>query len=359
MPLSEEQKAQLKAAGIGHPELQEAKPEEPKAAEEKATEEPKPAKQARKPKAEAEEQAEQPKVIWVDSADEDAMSRIVLATKEDDVLWDSKMLLPVPPRLINGLRQHGWDASMPLRCLKRGEDWYISQGRTKWRAVPKVNALRKKDKLPPLRIPVMVFESEDEIAASRAGRRLNAHVQDVDPITKAKDIVRDLSMGLSEQDAADDNGVTVEELHGYLLLVNEDLLPEGVQKLVQQGLISFGAAVEFARLAKEKNASEITKMAEDVATMASGGLKVTTAHVKKAAGKGGDTVKKSDLKQWILDLQSDKYTGKHGEAVTLAAITVMEVWFGTRSLASAKMALNKLAKGEEVKFDFAQYTPKK
>lgn len=175
-------------------------------------------------------------------------------------------------------------------------------------------------------------------------------------MTLAESIVRALSAGIEEKQVAEDHAVTVNDLHGYLLLTDEDKCPPTVQELLREGKISFTAALELARRADKMTKSEITQAAEQVAKIAGGGLKVTAAQVKKAAGASSDgPATQKQKKQFLLDVQSASFAGKHGEAVKWAAIVALEVGMGTRTIDSAYEALDKIAKGHTVRVDFKQY----
>ena len=146
------------------------------------------------------------------------------------------------------------------------------------------------------------------------------------------------------------------DLHGYLLLLDEDKCPASVQELLREGKISFAAALELARRADKMTKGEITQAAEQVAKIAGGGLKVTAAQVKKAAGVNAEgPATQKEKKQLILDLQSGELRGKAGEAVKWAAIVALEVGLGTRTVDSAWAAFGKLAQGQTIRVDFKQY----
>jgi hypothetical protein len=286
---------------------------------------------------------------------------ISLPENENDPHWDPKMKLPVPQGLIDGLAEFGWDRSMRLAAVTDHKgNLKIVHGRTRWRAIPRANAIRKKAGLPPIVAYVTVVDEQDDIEGvvrdMRRNVRLNRHVQDIDPMTLAESIVRALSAGIEEKQVANDHAVTVNELHGYLLLTDDDKCPPVVQELVREGKLPFSAALELARSAEKMTKADVTHAAEQIAKMASGGLRVTTDRVKKAAGSHDEKVAtKKEIKQWLLNIQSDKPNGKHGEQVAMAAIIGIEVCLGTRSIPSAESALEKLAHGSNVKIDFKQY----
>ncbi len=275
------------------------------------------------------------------------VKRVVLVTDENDPLWDPKMRLPIPKTIIDDFEQGWWDPSMPLKLYPDGR---ISQGRTKWRAALKVG-------LDKLEIPfVVVDDGGDEILAMRRGVRLNEHVQHIDPMTRAESILRALSADVSEKEVAEDHGISVNDLHGYLLITDESKCPPSVQEMLREGTISFAAALELAKRADKMTAGQIKDAAEQMAKAAAGGVKVTAAQVKGAAGAADEKVAtKKEIKQFLLDAQSDHFAGKYGEATTWALIVGLEVGLGTRSIAGAKQVLAHIAKGKFPKIDFKQY----
>lgn len=286
---------------------------------------------------------------------------VVLPEDENDPHWDPKLRNPVPEGLVDGLAEFGWDESSQAVAIREGSKIKIIHGKTRWRAIEKANKIRAKNKLDPIVAWVRV-EDEDPgddaaiLTNMRRNVRLNRHVQEIDPMTLAESITRALSAGLEEKQVAQDHAVTVNDLHGYLLLTDEDKCPPKVQELLREGKISFAAALELARRADKMTKGELTAAAENVAKVAAGGIKITAAQVKKAAGVGDEhPATQKERKQFILDLHSGKLAGKMGDAVKWAAIIATEVGLGSRSVDGAWEALDKIAKGHTVRVDFKQY----
>jgi hypothetical protein len=274
---------------------------------------------------------------------DDQKKAVVLVTDEADPLWDPKMKLKVPQEIVDAFEdpQFGWDRSMPLRIRSDGR---IAQGRTKWRAALKVG-------LDKLEIPFVVIDDEDEILSMRQGVRLNEHVQVIDPMTRAESIARMLSAGVEEKQVAQDHAISVNDMHGHLLLLD---LKESIQELVRTGQMPFAAAVEFHRRNRELPAAVQDQLANEIVKAAQGGVKVNSSVVKKAGGEEKVATRK-DIKQQILDLQSNLPTDKVGRAAHWGAIVAIEMCLGTRSVKQFENAIVSAAHSKEVKVNFKQY----
>lgn len=324
-------------------------------AEEAAVPEPKPAKAKKPPEAEKALTGDEAVEIDTGKHYED----ILLPTEEEDSHWDPKLKNPVPDELVESLADLGWDASSQAIAIREGNKTKIIIGKTRWRAVPKANKLRKAAGLPPIVAHVLIVEETDAEAAVLNMQRnvaLNYGVQKIDPMTTAESVTRFLYAGIDEKTTARRHGMTVNDVHGHLLLTNEKLCPPKVQEYIRQGLISYAAALEMARRAENMSVSELNAMAEQIAKVAAGGVKITAAQVKKAAGMGDQNpATQKEKKQLILNLQSSKFAGKHGEAVKWAGIVCMEVGLGTRTVDDAIEALDKISKGSFPRIDFKQY----
>lgn len=282
--------------------------------------------------------------------------RVVLPDDENDPHWDPKLRNPVPEGVVESLADFGWDPSSRAIAINKGKKLEIIHGKTRWRALEKANKHRKAAGLDPIVAQLLVVDEDaaDEEAVlvnMEKNATLNYGVQRIDPMTTAESITRMLSAGRDEKTVAKRHSVTVNDLHGYLLLTDENKCPPKVQEMLREGLISFTAALEFARRADKMTKGEITAAAEAAAKAAAGGVRVTSAQVARAAGAGDEKVAtKKEVKQFLLDLQSDE-PGK-GE---WGAIVGLEVGLGTRSIASARAVLAQVRKGKTPKIDFKQY----
>lgn len=331
------------------PEIPATKEEEPKAEHK----EPKAKRQKKVQPAHVEATGE---IIEIDTGDAKQFDRVVLPESEDDPHWDPKLKNGVPEGLVENLAELGWDPSMAIIAVREGDKLKVAHGKTRWRAIEKANRLRQKAGLPALVARVCVSDEapDDDQAILRNMERnvsLNYSVQDVDPMTTAESVARLLSAGIEEKTVAKRHNMTVNDLHGHLLILDTQKCPESVQELLRERKISFTAALELARRSEKMSASELTQAAEQIAKAAAGGVKQTTAQVKKAAGDGDEKVAtKKEVKQFLLDLQSNE-PGK-GE---WGAIVALEVGLGTRSIQSAKQVLSHIRKGKTPKIDFKQY----
>lgn len=265
----------------------------------------------------------------IDSGNKDAMSQIVLAKTDDDPSWDPKMLLPVPPALINGLALYGWDVSMPLKAIVDPSDatkLKIVNGRTKFRAVEEANKRRKANKLPPIVIPYVVAEGLDEFDAMRVGVRLNAHQQHRDPITVAQEIERLLSAGFTEADSAEDAGLSVKEVNEHLSLLR---LPAKVQALVQKGKMTPTAALGLVHL----DAKQVEAAADRLAALGESAGRVTKKDVEKEAAPGAvaaDRLNAKQVKLLIEELKAATPGNKMGKCAQAAAVAALETVLDAR-----------------------------
>lgn len=327
-------------------------PAEEKIEQQKAEPKPKKAK-VHKPKAEA-------LLGDIDIGPKD-YDRVVLPDSEDDPHWDPKLKNPVPEGVVESMSAFGWDPSSRALAIPVGDKLKIIHGKTRWRALEKANRLRRAEKKDAIVAKLhVVAEDESDLDAVIHNMRknvvLNRAVQTIDDMTLAESIVRALSSGQEERQVAKDHAISLNDLHGYLLLTDESKCPPAIQEMLREGKISFAAATELARKAESMTKAEMTHAAEEIAKAIAGGLRVTSAQVKKAAGVQSDgPATNKAKKQLILDLQSGQLKGKFGEQVKWAAIIAMEVGLGTRTVDSFWSAIGKLAQGQTIRVDFKQY----
>src|SRR5882724_3937493 len=157
--------------------------------------------------------------------------RVVLPESEEDPHWDPKLKNPVPEGLVEGMAEFGWDpSSKAVAIVLKSGKLEIVHGKTRWRALEKANRIRKSNGLDPIVAYLRVIK-EDEgdldeaIKNMRLNVRLNRHVQEIDPMTLAESIYRALSSGQEERQVAKDHAISVNDLHGYLLLTDESKCP--------------------------------------------------------------------------------------------------------------------------------------
>lgn len=264
----------------------------------------------------------------------DAIERFKLPKDETDLHWDAKMNNPVPQGLIDTLASEGWDPSMPLRVNK--EDC-ITNGRTKMRALPEAVKLAAKLKLPPIRVPFIVIDEDDD-KAMRSGVRLNFQVQHIDPITVMHTVDAYFTRGLTEADAAHDMGISTKKALEFYSLRELD---KESQKAVQKGEVSVAAALA----ALHHPANQANKIIKDLAEK---GKKVSVTDVKRAASTGG-TVGASarpsvkQLQAKVAELEATNITGAKGKLVIDAATAALEAAMDSRKMDKLIAALEKLA----------------
>lgn len=278
--------------------------------------------------------------------------KLKLPKDESDPHWDPRMEMEVPEGLINAMVEDNETVSV-LNVEEGPNDTYLFQdGRTRFRALPEVNKQRKKAGKAPFAFTLAVFPpTEDSIEGAKSillrGMRANVRMDDP-PTVFSLQCQRWLSADISEQEICATQGITAPTLHAYLGLLD---LPKGVQKMVDDGTISRSAALALTKLDEGK----VQAAADAMAAAVKAGQKVTAKDIARVAGADDKVATAKQKKQWILDLQSCKFAGKHGSVVNFAAIVAMEVAMGTRSIDQAMAALDRLGKGEGIKIDFKQY----
>lgn len=275
---------------------------------------------------------------------------------EQDPHWDAKLKNPVPDGLVDNLADFDWDETHAALALPDGT---LVHGRTRWRALEKADRLREKAKLGHVQPWVVITDekTQEEIVHNmERGISLNYSVQDIDPMTKAESIYRLASAGVDDKTNAKRHNVSVNDLHGYYLILDESKCPPEIQELLRTGMMPLSAALELARKAESMTKGELVQAAEQIAKVAAGGLKVTAAQVKRAAGvEGTGPATQKERKQLILDLQSGELRGKQAEGAKWGAILMAEVGLGTRTVNSFWSAISKVAQGQEIRVDFKQY----
>lgn len=305
--------------------------------------------------------------IQVDPKDYD-LYQVPEAKDEGNAYFDAKVKNPVPDGLVHSLADHDWDETQAA-SVKRAKDGtlWVEHGQTRWRALPKANALRRKAGLPPVRPWVIVTDEDDSIEGAQATimrtLRLNNDVQDVDPVTLAENLVRAASAGVDEKTLAKIESVgSVEKLHGlfalHSFLNDTEKCPESFKEHVRDGTVSMAAAMELIRKSEKLSKGELDKAVQQVATMAAGGVRITAEKAKQAAGGANEDkpATRREKLQALIDLSaSDKLTGKFSGPTRDAAMVAIELAIGTRTLAQFWTAIGKISKGQPVKVSLKQY----
>lgn len=278
--------------------------------------------------------------------------KLKLPKDDSDPHWDPRMEMDVPEGLIQAMVDD--NTLVSILNVEEGPDgtYLFQDGRTRFRALPEVNKLRKKAGKEPFAFTLAVHAaSEDSIEGAKnvllRGMRANVRMDDP-PTVFAAQCQRWLSADIGEQEICATQGISAPTLHAYLGLLD---LPKGVQKLVDDGVISRTAALALTKLDEGK----VQAAADAMAAAARAGQKVTAKDIARVAGASETVATAKQKKQWILDLQSCKFAGKHGAVVNFAAIVALEVAMGTRSIDQAMAALDRLGKGDGIKIDFKQY----
>lgn len=289
--------------------------------------------------------------------------KVVIPSDENDPHWDPKLKNAVPEGLVEGMAEFGWDPSSRAVAIPvEGGKFKIIHGKTRWRALEKANKLRQKLGEEPIiaRLHVVSETGDDEatiITNMRRNVRLNRHVQEIDHMTLAESMFRALSSGQEEKQVAKDHAVTVNDLHAHMIFMDESQFPAAAQEALREGKLPYAAAQEIARQSKDRTKAELLELVEKTVKAANLGAKLSTKDVQRAAGKGGEEhpATKKEIKQAILDVQSDPVEGKQGYGATWGFIVAVEMCLGTRSMKQAMNALAKIGKGEHIKVDFKQY----
>ena len=315
-------------------------------------EEPKPAKGKKVKTVTEKHKAEEIKFVRLDT--EADLDKLILPNDEGDPRWEDRQNLNVPEELIVSMSEEELATTLDVTETSDGKHYVINDGRTRVRAIPEVNKRRKKKGLPPfvLTLAVRPAETEEDVKTILM-RSLRANIRmDSPPTTVARQIERYLIADISEEEICRSlPNMTGKKLQGYLALLSKSI-PDKVRAQVDAGLITIAAAIALTQIP----AGQVEAMAQRMVDAALAGAKVSASDVKKALGvDGGKPATAGQRKQLVLDLNSKKIPGKHGEAATFAAIIALEVAHGTRTIESFWAAFDRIAKGEAVRVDFAQY----
>lgn len=285
------------------------------------------------------------KTFHLDTGDEAQFKEFHLAKSEEDPYWDHRQTLDVPAAIVQSLVDE--EEPSLIKVVAEGDGYKVWDGRTRLRAVPEANRQRKKLGKKPLRFIIAVTDPPEEVSEVIKGSiRSNIRMEDP-PTVLAMHVSRALAADVTEEWLCKTLDMNAKKLHEYLALLD---LPKKVQAHVDDGTISIAAALALTRLDEK----DVEAAAEKLAAAAKVGKRVSAADV--APKKGDDKVAtKKEIKQFALDLDSDPFAGKHGEAVTKAIILGIELCMGLRSIPQAIAAANRIAKGEALKIDFKQF----
>jgi hypothetical protein len=309
------------------------------ATEPKAEIKKKSAPKAVKPRAE-------PKFVRFDTAKED-LKRLKLAKDEEDPYFDARQNLEVS----EGLTQSMADEDEPavIKVVEDGSDYKVWDGRNRVRAAPEANRLRRKAGKPPIVFHLAVVDPPANGEPSeiiKGTMRANIR-QDSPPCVLAQDISRALAADVTEEWLCATLGMTSAKLHQYIALLD---LPKAVQKHVDENTISIAAALALTKL----DLKDVELAAEKLVAAAKVGKRVSAAQVANP-NHDSKVATKKEIRQYVLDLQSDPLPGKNGKALTQAFVMGVEICLGFRSTKQATAALIRIAKGEDIKINYSPY----
>lgn len=311
-----------------------------------APHEPKAEKKAKKVKI-AIDKAKEAKYLRFDTATED-VKKLVVAKDEDDPFWDARLNLDIDEGLVESMADESEPAT--IKVVEQADGTYkVWDGRSRVRALPDANRLRKKAGKAPIVLTLAVCEpvSDEPGEIIKGSIRANIRV-DSPPTVLAMDVSRALAADVAEDWLCRHLKMTSGKLHEYLALLD---LPKSIQKHVDDGTISIKAALALTKLDEK----EVEAAAEKLAQAAKVGKKVTTGDVVKKSDADEKVATKKEIRQYVLDIQSDPFAGKHGQAVVKGMILMAEVCLGFRSIKQATAAGARAARGEEVKLDLKQF----
>ena len=162
-------------------------------------------------------------------------------------LFDERVLLPVDEALARNIQIHG--VIEPVVIRKNGDDVIeVIDGRQRVRSARLANKRLEAEGKEPVLVPVVRRVGVD---AQHYGVMISANElrRDDTPLARARKAGRYLAMGRTEEDAAEQFGVDVATVRGWLRLL--DLAPE-VQEAVEAGKLSALAAKQVAGLTREE-----------------------------------------------------------------------------------------------------------
>jgi ParB-like chromosome segregation protein Spo0J len=188
---------------------------------------------------------------------------------------------------------------------------------------------RKANKLPPLDIPYIVTD-EDYVTAKRSGRRLNLHIQHIDPITLGQEIQGAMfNEGLTEAEVAHDVGLSVKEVQEHLSLLD---LPSKVQALVKAGKLTVKAALALTH----EDAKRVEAVAERLVAAAEKVGRVGAAAAKQISSgteRGVTRMSPKGVQAMIEEIKGTVFTGMKVKAAADGAVLALEAYLDNRKAA--------------------------
>lgn len=170
-------------------------------------------------------------------------------------LYDERVLLPLDEPLVRNIMCHG--VIEPVIIRKNGDDVVeVIDGRQRVRAARAACKRLEAEGKEPVLVPVVRRVGRD---AEHYGVMISANEirRDDTPLAKARKAGRYLAMGRTEEDAAEQFGVDIVTIKGWLRLL--DLAPE-VQEAVDLNKLSALAAKQFAGLPRAEQVAMLATM---------------------------------------------------------------------------------------------------
>jgi ParB-like chromosome segregation protein Spo0J len=271
--------------------------------------------------------------------------KVKLPVGPDDLTWDFRMEKKIPKEMIQEFARDG--ILSPIQVFKNEDGTFgIINGRTRVRAVPEVNKLRAKLELPPLVLKLQVMDLK---AGTGAGDALNAIVLKSDHMTIAKDLYQKVARGVTEEELAKKNGISVAKVTEYVTLLG---LSKKGQDALMDGKITFAAAVELAT-------NDPAKQDEKIQKLLASDTKVTKTALDKEAGKDVKArMSIKDARGFQETIKASKLKGDHGDFMKHAMIAALDVVDDPRKEDEFWSVLNNLCRGKLPK-DEEQASPAK
>ncbi len=195
-------------------------------------------------------------------------------------LWDERAAREVDEAMVCNIMVYG--VIEPVTVVRDGDGFNVVDGRGRVMAAREANKRLKKQGSKELRIPVLMRDGDDSrlfgVMVSA-----NEHRRADDVLVKAQKAGRMLDFDATEEEVANAFGVTVATVRGWKLLLSAS---PRVQKAITAGAISSTAATALARLPRDKQDEQLSKLTKN-------GQKPTVRDAEKAAVNGNGKASKA------------------------------------------------------------------
>ena len=206
-----------------------------------------------------------PTLLWYDPDD--------LKIQTDGDLVDYRAGLPIPEPFVRDIQLRGVVVPVVV-AMEDGRPWVVD-GQQRVKAASEANRRNRAKGDPAVRVPC-VLRAGDKAGLYAAGLAANCHRQEDDPLTRARQLERALSLGADEEEIAIACGVGVRTIRNWLEMLT---LGPAAREALKDGRLSPTAALPLARL-------PITKQAEAVAGLKKHDGKRATVREAQAATRG-------------------------------------------------------------------------